>query len=785
MKDMRFGKWLLALGCVATAQVVPDWYVLELSESPTERTRGVSRIRDAQTRVRQTLATRLGQRAQIKDSTEVVMNSLIVQSRAGEAELAALPGVRRVWPVYEIHPELNRAVGLLGISKAWEAVGGAERAGEGIKIGILDSGLDVRHPGFQTSIMPVPEGFPKATNDEIRGLLNGKVIAYRTYDQMLGFAESSDDKAGHGTGVAMTAAGLRVTSPLGEIQGAAPGAWLGIYKVFLGPDGGASNTAVVTKALDDAAADGMDVVNMSFGFLPQVRADFDPLVPAVERAASLGVMVVKSNGNSGPVRLSGSTPSMGTVGLTVGSTWTDRIFGSGIRINGAPAMAGVSGDGPKPDAALTAPLKDVALLDPTGLACSELPAGSLTGAIAFILRGGCGFELKIGVAAAAGAVGVIVYTHAESPDAATMLTGGSTIPAMMVSNRDGLRMKAVLTETPDAVAEMIFDESLPLILDADGISSFSSRGPGPDGSIRPDLLAVGEDILTAAQKTNENGELYDPSGFTVTNGTSFSSPLVAGSYAVLRAARPGLQMGQYRSLLTTTAQPFPALETRPAPVQVGGSGRLDLSAALRGQLAVDPGSISFGMGGQRVEAARTIRIQNVGTGLGSWKVEVDSGDEAKATVEPTEFSLGVSDTIDVTVRFQGDLQLGEYQGFLLFRQVDAAEGDRPQRVPYWYGVPSGTPASVKMNPSAPATAETGSTVSLHALITDTIGAGTSEPPKVTVLEGSAEFLEATSEESVFPGYWNIKLRMGAESGQDSRFRIEAGPVVREIAIRTR
>jgi hypothetical protein len=271
----------------------------------------------------------------------------------------------------------------------------------------------------------------------------------------------------------------------------------------------------------------------------------------------------------------------------------------------------------------------------------------------------------------------------------------------------------------------------------------------------------------------------------VINGTSFSSPLVAGSYAVLRAARPGLRMGQYRSLLTTTAQPFPALETRPAPVQVGGSGRLDLSAALRGQLALDPGSVSFGLGGQRVEAARTIRIQNVGTGLGSWKVEVDSGDEIKATVEPAEFSLGPSDTVDITVRFKGDLQLGEYQGFLLFRQADAAEGDRPQRVPYWYGVPSGRPASVTVNPPAPARAATGSTVSLHALITDAIGGGIPEAPKVTVLEGSAEFVEATSEENVFPGYWNVKLRMGAESGQTNRFRIEAGEVVREISIRTR
>ena len=140
---MSLGKWLLALGCAVSAQVVPDWYVLELAETPTDRTRGVRRIRDAQAGVRQAMTARLGARAEVKDSTEVVMNSLIVQSRASEAELAALPGVRRVWPVYEVHPLLDRAVGLLRINKAWEAVGGVDRAGAGMKIGILDSGLDL------------------------------------------------------------------------------------------------------------------------------------------------------------------------------------------------------------------------------------------------------------------------------------------------------------------------------------------------------------------------------------------------------------------------------------------------------------------------------------------------------------------------------------------------------------------------------------------------------------------------------------------------------------------
>jgi len=780
---MSLSKWLLAISCVAPAQVVPDWYVLELAETPTERTRGARRIRDSQTNVRQVIAARLGGRTLVKDSTEVVMNSLIVESRAGEAELAALPGVRRVWPVYEVHPELDRAVRLLRIGEAWATVGGAERAGAGIKIGILDSGIDVKHPGFQTDALPAPAGYPRATNEEMRGLLNSKVIVYRTYDQILGFPESANDNSGHGTAVAMTAAGIRVKSPLGEIQGAAPGAWLGVYKIFVGPDGASSNTAVVAKALDDAAADGMDVLNLSFGFLPQVRPEFDPLAPAIERAAALGVMIIKSNGNSGPVRQSGSTPSVGTVGLAVGSSWSDRIFGSGIRINGANPIVGVPGNGPPPPGPVSGTLKNITDLDPSGLACSRLPGGSLTGAVAFILRGECTFEIKISNAQAAGAAGVIVYTHAESPEASGMQSGSATLPAMMISHREGLKVKAVLAETPDSSVEMDFGDALPFVLDSDGISSFSSRGPGPDASIRPDLVAVGEDILTAAQKGNSNGEVYDPSGYKVINGTSFSSPLTAGAYAVLKAGRPGLKVGQYRSLLVNTAQAFPVAEAR--TVQIGGAGRLDLQAALSGRLAMDPISVSFGLGGQRLDAARTIRIQNAGTGAGTWRVEIDSGDELKATVEPAEFSLGIADTLDLNVRIRGDVQPGEYQGFLLFRRVDAEEGERPQRVAYWYGSPIGTPATIRIIPAAPATAASSGVVSLNALITDAIGASIREVPKVTVLEGSGTFIDARSEETIFPGYWSLSIRMGAESGQVNRFRVESGAVVREFSIRTR
>jgi subtilisin family serine protease len=784
---MRPGKFalLFLLAVALPAQVVPDRFVLELAEAPVGRTRGARRVVASQASVRAAMRTRLGARAEVKDFTEVVMNSLIVRSSASESELAALPGVRRVWPVYEIHPELDRVVGLLGVTKAWEAVGGSDRAGAGMKIGILDTGLDLRHPAFRGETMMAPQGFPMATNEDIRSQLNGKVIVYRTYDRLGTFEESSLDYDGHGTAVAMIAAGLRATSPRGEIQGVAPAAWLGIYKVFLGPNASPPDSATVMKAMDDAVADGMDVLNMSLGFPLQLLPTSDPLASSLARAASLGVLVVKSNGNSGPQRASGTGPLMGAAGIMVGGSWTDRIFLAGIRVNGGAAIEGLPGNGPAPSGPIVAPFRDVANFDPSGWACTPLPAGVLAGSVALILRGGgCTFETKVNIAEAAGATAVVIYTTEASPEAFYMDVGVTRIPALMVSYQDGVAVKGILANRESQV-EFAVDDSLPFLGASNGILDYSSRGPGTDGRIVPDILAVGEEVLSATQKNNPTGTMYDPSGYIVRDGTSFAAPAVAGAYATLKAGRPGLTVSQYRSLLVNTAQPIFLNQTRQIPVQEGGAGRMDLMAALRGRLTMNPVSVSFGLGGQRADLRQTIRVVNTTENLGSWKVEVDSTDAMKATVNPSEFSLGPNDTVDLSISLSGDVPVGETQGFLLFRAVDAPDGERPQRLAYWYGVPSGKPASAMVLPlGEPPVA--GSTISMVVVVADAIGATLGfDAPLVTPIEGAGSFIDANPVADTFPGAWLVRVRLGATAGQTNRFRIQAGTVVREVSIISR
>jgi subtilisin family serine protease len=559
---MRFLLLVVAFCTVSPAQLIPDLFVLELTERPTGRERGVRRIRDAQASVRRMVAARLGRRASVEGATEVVMNSLFVRTRAGAGELAALPGVRRVWPVYSVRPELDQAVKLLQVSKAWEAVGGAERAGAGVKIGVIDSGVELGHPGFRAETMAAPEGYPRASNEAMLQQLNGKVIVYRSYEGELGYPEGAEDRSGHGTAVAMAVAGKLVRSPIGELQGVAPGAWLGIYKIFAGDDGNESNTAIATKALDDAVADGMDVVNLSFGVVPHLRAEADPMRPALDRAAGLGVMVVKSNGNLGPIRMAGSSPVMGAGGLMVGASWADRLLLPGIRVNGGEPIEAVPGDGPAPAESVSAGLVDLAGVDGSGLGCGELPDAALAGVAVLMAAGGCSFEAKLEAARKAGAVAAVVAAGEQAPAAAGMRVGQATLPAVMVSYRDGQQVKAILAEKANTTVEIVFDDRLAFAVESDGMREFSAPGPGPDGGIRPDLVAVGEELMTAAQTKNQNGELYSPAGYRLGYGTSFAAALVTGGYAVLKAGRPGLAMGEYRSLLVNTSVRFTSVRLK-------------------------------------------------------------------------------------------------------------------------------------------------------------------------------------------------------------------------------
>ncbi len=238
-------------------------------------------------------------------------------------ELRTLPGVREVYESVEYGPQLNQSPGQIGAKAIWGAR--LETAGDGIKIGIIDSGVDPTHKFFAPSSYTMPPGFPKGQLE----LTTAKVIVARAFpppgaspSSRLAFGPGSDS---HGTHVAGIAAGNAGTRSSGGriVSGVAPRAYIGNYRVFVPTPSGFSpnaNSAEIVAAIEAAVADGMDVINFSGGEL-EIEPSRDIVARALDGAAAAGVVPVVAAGNEYDNAGAGSISSPGNSAraITVGA----------------------------------------------------------------------------------------------------------------------------------------------------------------------------------------------------------------------------------------------------------------------------------------------------------------------------------------------------------------------------------------------------------------------------------------------------------------------------------
>ena len=207
------------------------------------------------------------------------------------ARLGGLPGVREVLPAGSYAPQAASTPQQIGAPALWGPT--LDTAGQGVKIGIIDSGIDPEHPYFDPAGYTMPPGFPKGQ----QRFTTAKVIVARSFAPKTGatapsvrLAFSEDDNS-HGTHVAGIAAGNADTSADGRrISGVAPRAYLGNYKVFVQTDDGLSpnaNSPALVAAIEAAVADGMDVINFSGGE-PEIEPSRDIVALALDAAAAAG-----------------------------------------------------------------------------------------------------------------------------------------------------------------------------------------------------------------------------------------------------------------------------------------------------------------------------------------------------------------------------------------------------------------------------------------------------------------------------------------------------------------
>ncbi|MEK7405838.1 MAG: S8 family serine peptidase [Acidobacteriota bacterium] len=769
------------------AGTAPGRYIVELSAEPgaavlarTGRRAADSgtaraRVHAAQEPVRARVE-RLGGR--VLDCLDLLVNALVVEAPSMEA-LQNVPGVRRVHAVYENHPALHRALRVHKVEQAWGLLG-KQGAGAGVRIGIIDTGIDISHPGLQDRALPMPEGFPRVNAETDLVFTNSKVIVARSYLHLMPWARdlSARDAVGHGTASAMAAAGVPVIAPLATISGIAPKAYLGSYKV--GGESATSTSAfddAVMKAIEDAVSDQMDVIYLGYGRQLGVSPSADPVVQAIERAVELGVVVVCPAGNDGPQPHSLGFPANAPSAITVGASYNDRVFAGALSLD-ARRYAGVPVAAPGA-APISAPIADLRFSQEGPGACSPLPEAALAGKIALVAQGGCYLDDKLLNVRRAGALAAVTSIESDwaqpyFKSLATVAETAAALPLLLVSPDDALEIAARTRQNPAALATLepgiVAQQAEP-----NRVAYFSGRGPTVDDRIKPDLVAVGLRLYTATQSTESLSPMYDVTGYTSVQGTSFSGPQVAGAAAVLKAARPGLTEPQLRSLLINTASPLLDPAGKSARVQDVGAGSLNLEAALESEAAAFPTSISFGSGFVAPNLTRKLTVFNLAAKRQALRLSVVPREEGPAPVlsaETLELEPGAS--AEIELRWQGLVDFKEYDGVVRIEGADSTI-----RVPYWYAVRSSEPRYLFIV-SPRALTFLGPAILFR--VTDAYGSPLRAPqPEVSVISGSGKVLGTYFSSGQSPSSWASFIDLGSERGA-TVFRIRVNQIEKLVTV---
>ena len=831
---------VLALAPVAHAERAVR-YTLVLADPPMARFEteaakkgGASRaaMEEHRTRIgaaQQTLAQELALRKiRMSGAVSGLLNAVfVIAERGSEAELARLPGVVAVALDLPYKRLMVKAVDLHRVSQAWQAAGGEANAGAGVKIAVLDTGIDLQHPAFQDSSLRAPAGFPRCRGGDC-AYTNGKVIAARSYVDRLAFHfaddtrpddESPRDRVGHGTAVAMVAAGVRHPSPLGQISGVAPKAFLGNYKIFGSP--GVNDVvydSAVIPALDDAVSDGMDIAVLSFG-RPAVWAPADkgntcqlaatqpcdPLADAVENASSR-MLVVVAAGNDGDLGTDSqfaynsiNSPATAPSALSVGATTNSQRYRIPVRVTGnAPAaiqtIQSVFGDGPQPAADLRAPIRDAGAVQAGGLACSPLPSGSLAGAIAVVQRGAneCTFVTKINNAQKAGAVAVLV----EQRDGVEFLFPMSglretAVTSAMIGSTAGKALREFLRGNPGREAVI---EPFPLAFpfDQNFVAYFSSLGPSiGGGAIKPEVSAVGYPLYMATQKYDPNGDMYSPNGYVATQGTSFAAPIAAGAAALFKQRNPAATPGQMKSAVvnTATADVNDVDENDrdvAASVQAVGAGKVDALGAVQTTLTARETVVSFGYlnQGTTFPVGKSLTIVNHGTAAANVRLQIEGVNNraARVALGDTTFALAAGASRVVAVRLEGSRPApGSYSGV-----ISIAGGPATLRVPYSFLVGDGTPFNIVPLRGFDFNGEAGKAVSAFFKVLDRFGVpvkGTAVRWPTDKIRGGGR-IDAAFGDTDELGIHEARVILGAQIGEQE-FVAEAGGLTVRFAGRAK
>ncbi|WP_081802631.1 S8 family serine peptidase [Actinotalea ferrariae] len=507
--------------------------------------------------------------------------------------LAKQEGVLAVRPDTLQQPQTDASgefLGLTGPGAAW-----AEGyTGEGVVVGVIDTGIWPEHPSFaDDGTYPDPvgvaEGIPcefgttPGNEDDAPFECNNKLLGARdmrvAYNSVVGpeLYDSARDADGHGTHVASTAAGNAgvqaevLGSQIGAVSGVAPRAQVVAYKVC--GDAGCF-TSDLAGGIDQAVADGVDVINYSIG------GGAGPVGPddlAFLFANQAGIFVATSAGNDGPAPGTVGSPAVFPWLTSVGASTHDRGFGGSVTLGDGRTFDGATITGGLPQTRVV----DAADLG-NELCLLDTFETDLTGTVVLCKRGQIARVEKSQAVFEAGGAGMVLY---DVSDDAALVTDNHWVPSVHVGLSAGLAVKAYVDAQGEAATVAITGGET---VEAQGsvMADFSSRGPNAVTAdvIVPDVTAPGVNILAGHTPTpplGAPGQLFQS-----ISGTSMSSPHVAGLFALLKQAHPDWSPAAAKSAIMTTARQDVVKEdgTTPADPFDMGAGHIDPSGTDKGSV---------------------------------------------------------------------------------------------------------------------------------------------------------------------------------------------------------
>ena len=441
-------------------------------------------------------------------------------------------------------------------------------SGEGIKIGVIDTGVNFAHPDF------VSDG---KNSDLLKG-----------YDfvEMDNFPQ---DTNGHGTQVA------GIISANGQLKGIAPEAEIFAYRVS--EDGESVPSKLIVDAINRAILDDVDIINISLG----VNMTHNQIQKSVNEAIKNGIVVVAAAGNGGPDPNSIGSPGSNPNAITVGATYNNRESSmvSTLQIDGEHfqvlPMVGTQ--------IISEPI--IADIEFGGFSREQdLNGIDVNGKIILAERGGESpdeivyFSDKEKFAAMNGAKAIIVYNNlpgiyfGELIHEFTAEGYNPSIPSLSMTQEDGLEIKQMLSE--NTIGEVnVFNHP-------DFIAMFSSRGPVSPFYFKPDLVAPGVFVNTTSMNNFYN----------ITSGTSYAAPHVSGAAALLLNKNPEFSPEQIKSILVTTSDVITDEYGQKFDFNTGGAGRLNVTSAYKSELILLPPNLTFDLSSERKS-----QTKNIETGL--------------------------------------------------------------------------------------------------------------------------------------------------------------------------